>query len=158
MARLILLRHAKAEPERPGGGDFARALTARGREQARQAAAWLALQPEWPPARVLCSPSRRTLETAEPIRAGLAAAAFREEAAIYEASAETLLERIAAHLEEAEPLLLIGHNPALSEVLERLCAEDPRAREALPTGGIAVLAVERVAAAGARLLRRWSPP
>lgn len=156
---LILLRHAKAEPESLEGGDFARALAERGRREAKEAASWLKERPDWPPARVLCSPARRTLETAEPLRAGLAEGVFREEPSIYEADPGTLLELVERHLPEASPLLLIGHNPGLSELLSALCPGDPGASE-LPTAGIALveLAVpERPGIGPNRVIARWAP-
>ncbi len=155
---LILLRHAKAEPQSPGGGDFERPLAPRGREQARQAAAWLSARPEWPPARVLCSPARRTLETAEALRGELEATSFRAEPLIYEADPGTLLELVEMHLPQASPLLLIGHNPGLSELLSALCPGDPAAGE-LPTAGIALVEVavpQRPGLGPNRVMARWT--
>jgi len=58
---LFLWRHAEAED---GSNDLARALTARGREQADRMARWLA---EFAPAdlRILVSPATRTRQTAD---------------------------------------------------------------------------------------------
>ena len=58
---LILWRHAEAEPGLP---DLERALSAKGQKQARRMAEWLTAQlPE--NCKVLASPARRTLQTAE---------------------------------------------------------------------------------------------
>lgn len=157
---VILLRHAKAEAQRPEASDFERALTPRGREQARQAAAWLIARPEWPPARILCSPARRTVETAEALSAWLDEGRFREEPRIYEADLRTLLQLVETHLPQASPLLLIGHNPGLSELLAALCPGESAAGE-LPTAGIALVEVSVPKQPGLgpnSLIARWEPP
>jgi len=60
---LILWRHADAEDAPPGGADAARALTGKGKKQARRMAAWLRKRlPE--DARVLVSPAKRAQQTA----------------------------------------------------------------------------------------------
>lgn len=156
---LILLRHAKAEPQHPAGSDFERALAPRGREEAQRAAAWLSARREWPPARVLCSPARRTLQTAEALSAGLDARILREERLIYEADPGTLLELVETHLPQASPLLLIGHNPGLSELLSALCPGDPAANE-LPPAGIVLVEVavaHRPGLGPNRVIARWTP-
>ena len=61
---LILWRHAEAEEGGVGMDDLQRALTPRGEKQAVRMAAWLVRQlPEG--LRVLCSPARRTEQTAQ---------------------------------------------------------------------------------------------
>lgn len=62
---LILWRHAQAEDGEP---DPARALTQRGRRDAVRVAAWLCRRIGDGGATVLCSPTRRTRETAEALR------------------------------------------------------------------------------------------
>jgi len=65
---LLWVRHGEPERIAPGSGIPADpALTARGREQAERLAAWLAFEPI---DRVLSSPQRRAIETAEPIARG----------------------------------------------------------------------------------------
>jgi probable phosphoglycerate mutase len=64
---LLWVRHGEPERIAPGSGVPADpALTALGREQAERLAAWLAFEPI---DRVLSSPQRRAIETAEPIAA-----------------------------------------------------------------------------------------
>jgi len=64
---LLWVRHGEPERIPPGSGVPADpALTVRGREQAERLAAWLAFEPI---DRVLSSPQRRAIETAEPIAA-----------------------------------------------------------------------------------------
>ena len=71
MRRLILFRHAKAEPSEPGMEDRARVLIERGRKDAAKIGAYMAGHALIPD-RVVISPAARTQETWK-----YAAAAFR---------------------------------------------------------------------------------
>jgi phosphohistidine phosphatase len=62
---LILWRHAQAEDGEP---DHERALTPRGRKDAERVGAWLCGRVGEGGATVLCSPTRRTRETADALR------------------------------------------------------------------------------------------
>ena len=65
MRRLYLMRHGKAQAGMPpGGGDLERALVGRGRKESRGMGAFCRDQAQ-PPTLILCSPSRRTVETCE---------------------------------------------------------------------------------------------
>ncbi|MGI5146634.1 SixA phosphatase family protein [Plantactinospora sp. CA-294935] len=156
---LVLLRHAKAE--RPTTApDADRPLTARGHADAAAAGAWLG-HGGYLPTVVVCSPAKRTRQTwhdvalgmaAPPIRplgvpAGQTAAAsppgrsdvpsVRYDQRIYHGHAADLLELVRATDPEASTLLLIGHNPAISELSTLLdpVHADP---EGLRTSGIVI--------------------
>ena len=133
---LVILRHAKAaNPE--GVPDADRPLTDRGHADAAAAGAWL-LHSGLVPDLVLCSPARRTRQTWHGVALALPTAPqVRYEEPIYGAPVRTLLATVRAAAEEATTVLLIGHNPGLSE----LCALfDPQHAdtEGLRTAGIAV--------------------
>jgi phosphohistidine phosphatase len=122
MKVLSILRHAKAE--RPEGypNDFSRPLTTRGHKDAARMGAFLA---SMEPAVdfILSSPAARAAQTADHIAAELGhAKTVGWEAGIYLASADTLLELLRRAPEEAEHLLLIGHNPGLEELAAGLCS------------------------------------
>jgi phosphohistidine phosphatase len=104
---IILWRHAEAEPGEP---DFDRVLTPKGQKQARKMAAWLDhTLPDR--CKILVSPTRRTVQTAEAfgrkfkIIPGLAPGA----------DARALLT-IANWPDGREPVLLIGHQPSLGSL------------------------------------------
>lgn len=125
MKVLSVVRHAKAE--RPEGypSDFARPLTSRGHKDAARLGSLLAeLQP--PVDCILSSPAARAAQTADRMAAALG---FTEsvtwENAIYLASADTLLELLRRAPEEAEHIVLIGHNPGLEELAAGLCSGAP---------------------------------
>lgn len=144
--RLVLVRHAKAEAD-DGQGDHARRLTARGRRDAAALGRWL-VDAGLVPDLVLCSDARRARET------WTAAASemddppvVREEPELYEASVERVLNAVAAAGAAVRTLVVVGHDPATSEVAGALAGEssDGKAlavvRAGLPTAGLAVLHV-----------------
>jgi phosphohistidine phosphatase len=129
---LILMRHAAALPAAIDGSDFDRPLSARGRSSALQAARRLraaGLNVE----RLLFSPARRTRETTT-IAArelGLGDSALQPVPEMYAATPRTLHESLVKHHAGAQILLMIGHNPGISEFGGELAAA--HAREQLPT-------------------------
>lgn len=154
---LVLLRHAHAEPLAPGQHDQARPLSARGREEADAAATWL--HAHGLPARALCSPAVRTLQTAERALAGSAVTAMMEPA-IYEASPGDLLEVVEAHRAAGPSLLLVGHNPGMESLVALLATGQSGDHRGMPPGGIAVLALpadQPLEPGAARLTAFWSP-
>jgi phosphohistidine phosphatase len=116
--RLTLVRHGHAEPN-AAGGDFHRALSAQGRtEVLRSAAAIKATVPE--PDTILASEANRTRETAEVLQAHLGVAAIvLTSKRLYHANWPTVLEVISDTPEDVTHLLLVGHNPGLSELALR---------------------------------------
>lgn len=133
---LVILRHAKAaNPD--GIPDTERPLSERGHADAAAAGAWLVhsgLMPDL----VLCSPARRTRQTWHGVALGLPMAPeVSYEPAIYGGSVRTLLAAVRTAPPEAARVLLIGHNPGLSDLSATL---DPAGADAggLRTAGIAV--------------------
>ena len=142
MPRLILFRHAKAEPAQPGEKDHERALAARGRDDAAAMGKVLADEGE-PPARVLCSTSVRTRQTWEAAKPALASSPdIRFLRDIYEADGD-YIEILRENGKRAASLLLVGHNPAIHVTALRL-ADHLAGREGgalmnhFPTAALAV--------------------
>ena len=112
MLRLLLLRHAKAAAL-AGGGDHARPLTSRGREDARRLGSWLEAVAGAPDT-ALVSDARRARETFDFLAACFThPPAARLEPRLYNASAATLLAL--AQAGQGRTQLLIGHNPGIAE-------------------------------------------
>jgi phosphohistidine phosphatase len=104
---LILWRHAEAEDGIP---DMARELTAKGRKQAKQMAAWLkSCMPD--ETRILVSPALRTRQTASAL--GMDFTMCDEIAP--GASARDLL-KAANWPQGGQNMLIVGHQPTLGEV------------------------------------------
>jgi phosphohistidine phosphatase len=122
MRRLVLFRHAKAERTAPSGEDFDRELTERGRQDARLIGQALT-EAGISPGLALVSAAARTRQTWQ--ASGLAGekTAVRYDKALYHASARQLREAIEAVEEEAEVVVLVGHNPGLHELAVQLVVE-----------------------------------
>jgi phosphohistidine phosphatase len=144
MRRLLLFRHAKAEPAETGASDRERPLAERGRNDARRMGAYMAAH-ALSPAGVAVSPSLRTQETWK-----FAAAAFSPRPAtqtverLYDAVPHAIFEVVKATPAKAGSLLVIGHNPGMHELALMLIASGDivtreRLREKLPTCGLAVI-------------------
>jgi phosphohistidine phosphatase len=134
MPELLLLRHAEASPATLDGDDFRRPLTTHGREAARAAGARLGQQ-GWRTERLLFSPAVRTRETATQIAAELRIDGTQMLAVpeLYLATTRALHEILRSHHGNVRRLMIIGHNPGLSEWGAQLAIE--HTGESLPTAG-----------------------
>jgi phosphohistidine phosphatase len=132
------LRHAKAE--RPDGlPDQDRSLTDRGHADASAAGAWL-LASGHVPDLVLCSPARRTRQTWHSIAIALGGAGsptVQYERDLYDGDADAALQVVAA-AKEAQSILVIGHNPTISQLSVLLDRDGQADSDGLRTSGIAV--------------------
>lgn len=154
----VLLRHGHAEPATPGQNDIERPLTADGSRESQDAGRWLA-EHGFEPGRVLSSPATRCAATARLACESLACDGVTLEPAIYEATPGSLFDVIERNM-DAGPLLVVGHNPGLEQLLGLLTegrADDVRG---MPTAGIAWLDWAEDAPlepGSARLRAFWSP-
>ena len=123
MHELILMRHAEALPAAIDAEDFGRPLSDAGRVAAARAARKLAAGATID--RLLYSPARRTSETASIVAAELALRATLLEAVpeLYLATPLRIREAVAQRHGGARTLLVVGHNPSLSELGGKL---DPK--------------------------------
>lgn len=134
MKRLTLLRHAKSSWDQHGLADHERPLAQRGLRDAPRMGRRLA-ELGVAPDLVLTSSATRALQTGELITAQLGRDSLetRIEPRIYLASPGELLEVIAAQDAAVEELMLVGHNPGLTTLVNMLL---PGLRLAnLPTAG-----------------------
>ncbi|MGI5246404.1 SixA phosphatase family protein [Dactylosporangium sp. CA-139066] len=132
---LILLRHAKAANPDDYETDIERPLAPRGHRDAAAAGEWLrasALEPD----AVLCSTAVRTRETLAGLGLGNEVPVVYEHR-IYVGPAADTLDLLRQTDATVETLLLIGHNPTISDLSDELA---PRALQhgGLATSGIAV--------------------
>ena len=116
---LILWRHAEAENAVEGGDDLSRALTKKGERQAMRMASWLDRHlPEG--TRVLVSPSQRTQQTVAPLGRKFK---LRDEL-VPETSVEDVLALLKWDPKTGPqlkgPVLLVGHQPYLGELVAKL--------------------------------------
>jgi phosphohistidine phosphatase len=140
MKTLYICRHAKSSWADPGMSDFDRPLNDRGRRNAPMMARIFKERGEKVDLFVT-SPAVRAITTARYFIGahGLQENELIKEPRIYEASLRTLLAIINELPPTAESVMLFGHNPGFTEVIEYL---SDRQIGNLPTCGIARITFE----------------
>jgi phosphohistidine phosphatase len=124
MKRLTLMRHADARWKDAGLTDLERPLSRRGTHAADLMARRL-LELKLVPELMLASPARRAQQTAEALARGLALTPRRvqREERLYLAGAADLLGLIRNTGPRVAHLMLVAHNPGLSQLVEELLPE-----------------------------------
>jgi phosphohistidine phosphatase len=131
---IVLVRHAHAHGEEPGLEDFERRLDKRGRREAAEMAERareLGLEPD----HLVSSPADRAIGTAREFAKalGFPLPRIRHDDRVYLASPATLVTVLRSAPHAAKRVMLVGHNPGLSELAEWLTGEDVGS---LPTAAI----------------------
>jgi len=145
LLRLVLLRHAKSSyPD--GVADHDRPLAPRGIREAALAGDWLRANVPTIDG-VLCSTATRARQTLS--HSGIDAPT-RYADRLYGATPGVLIAEVNAVSDEVTTLLVVGHEPTMSEVALILAGDDgtdpaalERIAEKYPTSAIAVLTVPR---------------
>lgn len=116
MKRLTLVRHAKSSWKNAALADLDRPLNGRGKGDAARMGLYLAERGIVPDI-ILVSPARRARKTAQLLDAALPGTTGHalSDPALYEASAALLLDRVRALDESWQHVMLIGHNPGLTD-------------------------------------------
>ncbi len=136
---LLILRHGKSE-KTAGGDDFGRPIKDGGKRSAQRMGIWLWRQ-DLVPDHVVSSPAVRAKETARKAckAMGLGNDDVVTAPAIYGASRQDLLQVLAARPATASRVMLVGHNPGMTEVYNYLTGES---LENIPTFGVAHLVID----------------
>ena len=114
MMDLILWRHAEAQDEADDREDLQRTLTSRGEKQAARMAAWLDRQlPDG--VRVLCSPARRTEQTAMAL-----GRKYKLRAELLPGGTPEELLELVQWPRAKGAVLVIGHQPVLGQTIAQL--------------------------------------
>ena len=141
MAReLLLFRHGKAVKT---GDDFSRGISDRGKRSAQRMGVWL-WQKDIRPDYIISSSAERASVSAQKLckAMGMDAASIVTSRDLYLADLRTLLKALAQCPEDKQRVLLVGHNPGLSELLMCLLAGKvplPEDGKLLPTAALARL-------------------
>ncbi|SFB77897.1 phosphohistidine phosphatase [Marinospirillum celere] len=127
MKQLTLIRHAKSSWNHPGLSDFQRPLNKRGKGDLPGLIQRLTEQLPKPDL-LIFSGAQRTLETSQPLAEAwqLDEQTYLERQEAYEASLNTLLLLLQEQPNECQNLVLVGHNPGMSELLAFLSNTPPR--------------------------------
>jgi phosphohistidine phosphatase len=139
MKTLYLVRHAQAHPGDGSRPDRERTLDHRGEHDAA------AMGRRWAgrlvaPERIVSSPARRALATAQAVAGGFGrpAGEVAVDARLYEATVDDLIAVVEALDDRCERVMLVGHNPGLSELAQHFSRDVPP----LPTCGLVALTFE----------------
>ena len=166
--RLVLLRHAKAEPAGEGTPDEVRPLALAGRRQAGRVGAVL-LQTGLVPELALVSPAVRTRQTWELLRGAFGDAEPEVVVSddLYTGGVQDAVALLREVDERVRSVLVVGHEPTISATAAALAGEssDPtalfRVRSHLSTASYAVLELDdhwdALRPGGARLAAVVSP-
>jgi phosphohistidine phosphatase len=126
MLRLTLVRHAKTAPAHDGQEDWDRELEAKGRHEAQTMAQRLKDR-ELSPDFIITSPAVRARSTTRIIaeRIKIRRERIVEDEQLYLASPEVMLSVIKAQGSKHAHVLVVGHNPGITEFADRLSKERP---------------------------------
>lgn len=140
-SRIILMRHARSGWALPGQTDFKRSLDEAGLKEAA-AVSELAATGGYRPDLVLCSTALRCRQTADAFLATFTEppdVIYADE--LYNAPPAAYFDLLGEHPDRAA-IMLLGHNPAMEEMLEALAGRGAAAEvipDGYPTAGFAVL-------------------
>lgn len=152
--RLLIVRHAIAEDRAPGLSDAERALTPEGISKFERAAAGLARIVDRPDA-VLTSPLKRARQTAEIAARAWGRVEPRELDALAGGTIAPLAKAVDACPGDAT-VVLVGHEPHVSELLARLIGSRDGDRASFKKGAAALVELEDGLEDGGRLV--WFLP
>lgn len=127
---LTLLRHAKAEPGGSDREDWHRALDPKGRRDAADVSRRLR-ERELVPTLILSSPAVRAIDTAKVFARALGTSNLVPDERLYLATPKVMLEVVRERGGEADHLMVVGHNPGITEFADQLSAE--RSLDNMPT-------------------------
>lgn len=123
MKTLLLMRHAKSDQKSPNATDHGRTLTDNGKKQAIAMGQWLKQQhcvPEY----IMCSSALRANNTAQLVaKACEFNEDFDERDDLYLTSNETYVQQIQQADNNANRILVVGHNPTAEVLLHTLTDE-----------------------------------
>jgi phosphohistidine phosphatase len=147
MKRLLLLRHGKSDWQNPDQPDNERPLNGRGQRAAALMGAYLR-QRDMMPDLIVSSPSVRTRETVTHVLAALQRdVPVTFEPTLYLAEARTIAKVVRAASDDADTVLVVGHNPGMQVAALQLSATDAAGRrgeieDKFPTAALAVIDFE----------------
>ncbi len=121
MKTLTLVRHAKSSWNHPGLADFERPLNKRGERDAPRMGNRLAAR-NIKPQIIVSSPAVRALTTAEVVASalGFQPAEIITDDRIFHAYSDQLLDVIRDFDASLHHVMLVGHNPGLTDLVEQL--------------------------------------
>jgi phosphohistidine phosphatase len=139
---VFLMRHAKSSWDDPQLADQDRPLSSRGRKAAARMGEYIQ-DAGLRPSIVLCTSALRARQTLELLRPALPEeTTVKVEPRLYTAGNKELLTRIRRLSPVATSVLVLGHNPAMQDLVLCLASKSPKLkaiRNKFPTAALAVL-------------------
>ncbi len=132
MKTLTILRHAKSSWKEAGASDRERPLSRRGERDAPAMGSRI-LDAGIRPSLIMSSPAVRAWATAKIVARAIS---YRIPPPLYLADTERLLDLLAQQDNAFNSIMIVGHNPGLTEFANRLL---PGVTDNLPTGGLVAL-------------------
>lgn len=121
MKQLLLMRHAKSSWKQTHLSDDQRPLSKRGLRDLPLMASYLSGE-DFIPDHIICSNARRAKDTAERVLMHwFIARPLTLDPGLYTFDGQKLLAKIQSLYDDYNKVMIIGHNPALEEVVCRLC-------------------------------------
>jgi phosphohistidine phosphatase len=141
MKRLTLIRHAKSDWSVAGQPDWERTLNARGLKDAPDMGRRLR-ERKLKPDCILTSPAARALSTATLIakELGLGPDRLRQDERLYHATPNVILAVIRELGATARHVMLIGHNPGLTEFADQVAID--RRIDHMPTCAVVTVSID----------------
>lgn len=137
--KVYIVRHGKADQNSPSGRDEDRQLKLRGESQACHLAAHFSA-PDRRPALILASRFDRAFDTARMIQKAVACPLYTAPELESGRAPSDAVSLLAQHA--ADPLMLVGHNPQLSELIWILKHGTPAEDAGLRTGEAVILEID----------------
>lgn len=134
MKTLFLARHAKSNWNQQGYSDFDRPLNEMGKSAAPLMA--LRLQQNYTLDKIISSDAVRALATAAEYEKTLTQSVLTTEHALYNASFSDIVDVIKNISNEHSKVMLVGHNPGMTEVVDYFIKDD---FYDMPAGGVAII-------------------
>ena len=144
MKQLAIFRHAKSDWGNPGLTDFDRPLNKRGRKAAKKVGREL-LGRGLTFDQIVSSPATRAQQTVERFSEGYGAVPqVRFEPTLYMCSTGTLIGIINALPDDAQRVMIVGHNPSFHDIVLRMTKSDvngmrDKVGANYPTGAFALI-------------------
>lgn len=154
MKTLVLVRHAKSDWGDPSLADHDRPLNERGRRDAPRMGRRLAERGTRPDV-ILSSTAVRARSTAEAFAAelGIDAASIVLDGRLYGSSPSTMLAVVGEVPDDVGCVMLVAHDPGMSELAEWLSADSGSPIDRMPTSAVAEFEFDVDTWSGLRLAR-----
>jgi phosphohistidine phosphatase len=132
------MRHAKSDWSGPQKSDFERPINGRGRKNAVRVGQWMS-DNNYIPQRIISSPATRAKETIELVTEQISK--FNHEDLIFQddlylAGFTQLIEIINTYQNDAQSLMLIGHNPGIENLVNYLCSQSGNSETSVTTANL----------------------